>query len=1013
MDTGFTEMQVDAAGAVLAAAASEGNVESALSALLKALGATDTVTRETVAGVQPDLRCPSARTLFDTKRPERAGDPHKAGTGGNSSESAYQQVDRYVRAIYTDERDRLEPVGTSQVPWIGGVADGESWHAWLWSTHGGEAGPFLRSRVFRSGNEIELLAWLHRILHRDHGKPAVPSDPYTTVFAPYLARLRVLANMTTQQAGTAATRARDTQRALWYDMLKGSGMVPAESDASELFVQHTFLVAVARAVVGTLNGAPSVGSGAEPATESFDDGFVSWAALTPDGEQWAADVFAAADSFDWRARPRDVLRSMYEAVINPIHRKSFGEYYTPDWLAEFVVEKVCDDEWCGRAVAAARSAQGPPPAVGVLDPACGSGTFLFHAARRICRFAQQWTPQQQADIAARLVWGIDIHPVAVEITRATLLRALPAVPSQGLDGLRVHQGDGLATPPPDDRGGLHRASGMFGFVTPKGRRIEIPAAFARPAGMFQRVRHFVDACRDAAPMPEHLSEGLEPTERQALMVAHERLTEVIKVEGNGVWNWFMRNHMSTAMLAETKVDRIVANPPWVRMSEIQVEDRREALDQLIREANLYASGASRSAAGTVGSFDIAALFIIRCEDLYLSSEAPATGWVANRASLTADNWSRFREARPTAGSFDLSRMRPSPFSGAQSAVWLTGGAGAGKRLVLAVAEGEKMRRGDSWATVRRKIVESMAAAVSPAAPSQYVTDGQGGEPSAGANLRPHCLVVVDRRVPMTPGEVAVTTRPSTQLPWTGAGVLTGDVSEAWLTDAVFSQNLLVACFTDRLTSCVIPRETDTLDPTGADTLEGAPVGDFWHQAEARYADFRGRGSTTPDTLIGMLDYQGRLTAQITARRTWTVAYNKSGQHLRAARSNERLIFNDACYWLPARSGAEAAYLMAVLNADALQEAYRATRKSDRDFHTHFWYSVPIPRYDGSNRLHRRLARLGERLEGIASTVRDRPDLANAGQIKACKQIREALRGQGVARRLDRATSELLPEHASL
>ena len=374
------------------------------------------------------------------------------------------------------------------------------------------------------------------------GKPAVPSDPYTTVFEPYLARLRVMAN--SGQAGARATRARDTQKALWYDMLKGSGMVPAQSDAAELFVQHTFLVAVARAVVTTLNGAPSE-TDRDLVVAAFDDGFVSWAALTPDGRQWAADIFAAADSFDWRARPRDVLRGMYEAVINPIHRKSFGEYYTPDWLAEFVVERVCDDEWCKRAVVAARSAEGPPPGIGVLDPACGSGTFLFHAAQRICRFASDWTPQQRADIAARLVWGIDIHPVAVEIARATLLRALPAVPSPGLDGLRVHQGDGLATPSPDDQGGLQRASGMFGFVTPRGRRIEIPAAFAQPAGLSQRLRQFVDSCRRAAPMPGHLSEGLSTAERQALTVAHNRLTNVIRDEGNGVWSCRPRSDPGT------------------------------------------------------------------------------------------------------------------------------------------------------------------------------------------------------------------------------------------------------------------------------------------------------------------------------------------------------------------------------------------------------------------------------------------------------------------------------------
>lgn len=156
----------------------------------------------------------------------------------------------------------------------------------------------------------------------------------------------------------------------------------------------------------------------------------------------------------------------------------------------------------------------------------------------------------------------------------------------------MHQGDGLASPSPDDRGGLHRACGMFGFTTPQGRRVEMPAAFARQAGLPQRLRHFVDACRREAPMPAHLLGGLDTAQRQTLRDAHAKLTEVIAAEGDGVWSWFMRNHMATATLAESKVDRIVANPPWVRMSEIQVADRRETLDEMIREAGLYASGVS-------------------------------------------------------------------------------------------------------------------------------------------------------------------------------------------------------------------------------------------------------------------------------------------------------------------------------------------------------------------------------------------------------------------------------------
>jgi hypothetical protein len=45
-----------------------------------------------------------------------------------------------------------------------------------------------------------------------------------------------------------------------------------------------------------------------------------------------------------------------------------GEYYTPDWLAEFTMD---------------RSGYEPAPGVRLLDPACGSGTFLVTAIKRM------------------------------------------------------------------------------------------------------------------------------------------------------------------------------------------------------------------------------------------------------------------------------------------------------------------------------------------------------------------------------------------------------------------------------------------------------------------------------------------------------------------------------------------------------------------------------------------------------------------------------------------------------
>ena len=106
----------------------------------------------------------------------------------------------------------------------------------------------------------------------------------------------------------------------------------------------------------------------------------------------------------------DVLKGLYESLIDPEQRHVLGEYYTPDWLAERI---------CATAVR-------DPLNERVVDPACGSGAFLFHAVRQLLAAADA-AGMSNEDALARCcdrVLGIDVHPVAVQIARVTYLLAL-------------------------------------------------------------------------------------------------------------------------------------------------------------------------------------------------------------------------------------------------------------------------------------------------------------------------------------------------------------------------------------------------------------------------------------------------------------------------------------------------------------------------------------------------------------------------------------------------------------
>ena len=71
------------------------------------------------------------------------------------------------------------------------------------------------------------------------------------------------------------------------------------------------------------------------------------------------------ERYDIDGIDEDVLKDLYQELVDPEVRKLLGEFYTPDWLAEKMVIETLDAD----------------PLKSVLDPACGSGTFLFQTIK--------------------------------------------------------------------------------------------------------------------------------------------------------------------------------------------------------------------------------------------------------------------------------------------------------------------------------------------------------------------------------------------------------------------------------------------------------------------------------------------------------------------------------------------------------------------------------------------------------------------------------------------------------
>ncbi len=136
--------------------------------------------------------------------------------------------------------------------------------------------------------------------------------------------------------------------------------------------------------------------------------------------------------------PADLLKDLYRQLFSREVRHALGEYYTPDWLAEKLLASTLGPD-LGNA------------SKRVLDPACGSGTFLVLLIKYIRRrvASGQIAPKQALDLILTNVIGFDVHPLAVQAARANYLLALGDLLrfTRGAPDVPVFQTDSVLAPP--------------------------------------------------------------------------------------------------------------------------------------------------------------------------------------------------------------------------------------------------------------------------------------------------------------------------------------------------------------------------------------------------------------------------------------------------------------------------------------------------------------------------------------------------------------------------------------
>jgi len=139
----------------------------------------------------------------------------------------------------------------------------------------------------------------------------------------------------------------------------------------------------------------------------------------------ATDILSGQHSlwpYDFSIVPIETISSIYESFLkagNAEQKKLSGAFYTPRFLAEFVIDVALDGS---RSLLDLR----------FLDPACGSGIFLVGLFNRLAEEWKRTNPNASYDqhavallrILTKNLYGVDSNPTACRITAFSLYLAL-------------------------------------------------------------------------------------------------------------------------------------------------------------------------------------------------------------------------------------------------------------------------------------------------------------------------------------------------------------------------------------------------------------------------------------------------------------------------------------------------------------------------------------------------------------------------------------------------------------
>lgn len=790
-----------------------------------------------------------------------------------------------------------------------------------------------------------------------------------------------------------------------------------------LFIKHTYLTMVSRAIV-TVTRFPKAQRGTALYRGLIDGEFFRTHNIQnlaePDFFSWAlgtkaesafvdflANVFRRLEEFDWTKLDEDLLKMLYQELVDPADRSELGEFYTPDWLAGLALEEIDYKEGT------------------LLDPACGSGTFLFCAIRRLRE--QGLKGDKLVTHALESVIGIDVHPVAVLMAKANILLALAKelshYPSEV--NLRVYMADTLMT-------GENRQKRYLGVKVGPSQQFHIPLeSLERGRDLDKLVDTMAQFAKRGAASKEAEKRAAKGFEKRLEGFCNDELffwrenfglmVRLVREDRDSIWAFILKNAYRPAYLRRQKVDVVAANPPWLSLRDIVDKAYKDRIKELTFQYKLL----GKKEVKLFTQMDTSTVFFVHAEHEFLKDEGKMAFVMPKSVILPAKQHLAFQRHGFTA-IHEFSEV--DPLFRVRSCILISDRKARKHDIPITHWSGNLPQKNLRWPAAKAMLKSNKER-------HSFLGEGTGHSPYLpqmvnGATLYPRCLWFVeppqDRTINLN-APFLRTTRSAKALakgPWRVE--MEGAVEREFLFGTALAEDLL-PFVVRKLFLVVLPvaeKGGKLLMLRHEDILaEGAPFTSDWvKEAERIWEKKKKKGQPT---IHEYLNYNQKLTSQH-PREPFVVLYNKSGTNLAAAYlaaseckkvnhlAVSGFVADHVTYRYYADTEDHALYLVGVLNSTVVNEAIKPYQPQglmgERDIHRRPFEVCSIPLFDPQNALHQEIVKVARdareqmlkwksKIGGNAAQAREaarhivRPEIEQLDELVA-----DLLKGQALASR---------------